>query len=222
MIKYIFNTEGEYVAYLYNNFYCFSNNNEYIGFMKGINLYNYEGIYLGTLTSDDRIIKDKNNNYPNISPINKPPKPFPPLLPLKRYKMSNLNSRYIDIFMNNTDTTYYQKFDAKYKKFLNCKLYAKDDEFLGVLNTNKYDRNSLANKYGNYGSEYSSKSVFNKYGPYGSEYSSQSPFNKYSNSPLIIKDGNNNIIGRISNNKYLGYDVINATEFFNWYKEKIM
>lgn len=221
MIKYIYNSDGDYVAYIYNNRYCFSDTNEYIGFMQGIYLYDYKGKYLGYLTSDDRIIKNKNENKIDIIPIIKPIKPIKPLNPLKRCKMSSLGSGYIDIFLHKHTNINYEKFDNKYKKFLNSKLYSSDGKFLGNINTNKYDPNSLANVYGNYGSQYSSISIFNKYGIYGSEYSNFSPFNKYSNNALIIKNKNDEIIGYISDNKFSGKSVINATEFFNWLKDKI-
>ena len=76
MYKYIFNTKGKYVAFIIDDKYCFSRNNDYIGFFKGIDLYDYSGKYLGTLTSDDRVIKDKSKNVKNIIPISKPYKPY--------------------------------------------------------------------------------------------------------------------------------------------------
>lgn len=49
------------------------------------------------------------------------------------------------------------------------------DVYLGCLNCNNYDSNSIWNTYGNYGSVYNSNSIWNKYGTYGSEYNSYSP-----------------------------------------------
>lgn len=49
------------------------------------------------------------------------------------------------------------------------------DVFLGKLNADCYDSESIWNEYGTYGSKYSSKSIWNEYGTYGSEYSSYSP-----------------------------------------------
>lgn len=221
MIKYIYNTEGEYVAFLLNNKYCFSSEMDHIGFMKGIDLYDYNGKYLGTLTSDDRIIKNKNKNYSKIIPISKPSKPFTPLRPLKRYRMSALGSSYIDIFSSKEELFDYKKFDKKYNKFLNCKLYSYNNKFLGVLSTNKYDSDSLANQYGIYGSPYSADSIFNKYGTYGSEYNQLSPFNQYSSQPAVLKNNIGQTVAKVSNNSYLGNNVINATELFNWYKAKV-
>ena len=49
-------------------------------------------------------------------------------------------------------------------------LLAQDGQFLGMLSSNKYQSDSVINKYGSYGSKYSSTSIFNQYGQYGSRY----------------------------------------------------
>ena len=60
-------------------------------------------------------------------------------------------------------------------------------EYLGNLNNNKYDPNSVSNPYGQYGSKYSSQSINNPYGEYGSPYSNKSVNNPYaSQAPVII------------------------------------
>ena len=38
-----------------------------------------------------------------------------------------------------------------------------EEDYLGKLNANKYDSESIWNKYGTYGSKYNSKSIWNKY-----------------------------------------------------------
>gem|GEM_PF-5369963 len=75
--------------------------------------------------------------------------------------------------------------------------------YLGKLTTNKYDSDSIFNEYGSYGSKYSSESIWNTYGTYGSKYSSYSPFNSYTSTPPMIIDGNYNIVGRLTVNKYV-------------------
>lgn len=55
--------------------------------------------------------------------------------------------------------------------FNSPKVYAPDGQFLGNLNNNRYDPNSIANPYGQYGSRYSPNSVNNPYGQYGNPYS---------------------------------------------------
>lgn len=54
-----------------------------------------------------------------------------------------------------------------------------DGQYLGRLNANKYDPQSVSNPYGKYGSPYSSTSINNPYSKYGSPYSSSSATNPY-------------------------------------------
>lgn len=62
-----------------------------------------------------------------------------------------------------------------------------DGQYLGNLNSNEYDPNSVANPYGRYGSPYSPDSINNTYGQYGSPYSPDSATNPYTTGgPKII------------------------------------
>ena len=58
-------------------------------------------------------------------------------------------------------------------------IYSKEGKYLGNLNSNRYDPNSVSNPYGRYGSEYSPDSINNPYGRYGSPYSPDSANNPY-------------------------------------------
>jgi hypothetical protein len=69
------------------------------------------------------------------------------------------------------------------------RLYSADDTYLGRLNANKYDQESVSNPYGKYGSEYSPSSVNNPYSAYGSPYSVQSPTNPYTVTPPVVLYG---------------------------------
>ncbi len=80
-------------------------------------------------------------------------------------------------------------------------LEAEDGTFLGNF-SNKYDTNSIFNKYGIYGSKYSATSIFNPYSQYGSKYSPLSPVNRYTSTPPKIFI-NGNYYGRLSSNKYV-------------------
>jgi hypothetical protein len=62
------------------------------------------------------------------------------------------------------------------------KIIANDGTYLGKLSKNKYDPESVSNKYGQYGSKYSATSINNPYGKYGSKYSSESAKNPYATS----------------------------------------
>jgi len=54
-----------------------------------------------------------------------------------------------------------------------------DGTYLGRLNRNKYDSDSVANPFGRYGSKFSPDSINNPYGKYGSPYSPNSATNPY-------------------------------------------
>lgn len=60
-------------------------------------------------------------------------------------------------------------------------IYSSDGKYLGNLNNNPYDPNSVSNPYGKYGSPYSSDSINNPYGKYGNPYSSDGVNNPYNN-----------------------------------------
>lgn len=55
------------------------------------------------------------------------------------------------------------------------KLYAPDGTYLGRVNNNRFDPESINNPYGKYGSRLSHKSINNPLGTYGSRLSHQSP-----------------------------------------------
>jgi hypothetical protein len=82
-------------------------------------------------------------------------------------------------------------------------VFSTDGEYLGNVNNNRYDPNSVANPYGRYGSKYSSESINNPYGRYGSKYSSEGAANPYGSteSPRIY-DRDGNYLGRINQNSY--------------------
>lgn len=64
-----------------------------------------------------------------------------------------------------------------------------DGTYLGKLNNNRYDPDSVVNPYGQYGSKYSPKSINNEYGEYSSRYSPKSPNNPYATqAPNIYYD----------------------------------
>ncbi len=62
-----------------------------------------------------------------------------------------------------------------------AKLYSNDGKFLGNVNNNPYDSNSISNPYGKYGSKYSADSINNPYGTYGNKYSNEYTPNPYGN-----------------------------------------
>ena len=66
------------------------------------------------------------------------------------------------------------------------------DVYLGCLNCDRYDSDSVWNRYGNYGSKYNTNSIWNRYGNYGDQYSNTSPWYKYASYPPIVVDKQGN------------------------------
>lgn len=93
------------------------------------------------------------------------------------------------------------------------------DEYLGCLNCNSYDKNSIWNEYGTYGNKYSSKSIWNAYGTYGSEYSSNSPWNAYGGYPPVVVDSEGNFYGYFTVNEYKAQraEFYSALFIYNYY-----
>jgi hypothetical protein len=58
-------------------------------------------------------------------------------------------------------------------------IYAPDGTYLGNLNSNQFDPNSVSNPYGRYGNPYSPDSINNPLGQYGSPFSPNSVNNPF-------------------------------------------
>lgn len=206
-VRYIYNTMGDYVAFVQDNKNLFDPDCNWLGFISnGNEVYLKDGAFLGYLIDDDRIVKDTTEvNKANIPIPLHPLRPLRPLRPLKRLRMTRLPHPYIDIFENGI------KGIQKLKKFTGsinyeilegANILAADGTYLGTISRNKFDTNSIANTYGNYGSPYSVYSIFNKYANYGGPYSTLSPFNPYTNTPpSIIKD--ELLLGYLTANQFL-------------------
>jgi hypothetical protein len=74
--------------------------------------------------------------------------------------------------------------------------------YLGCLNCDKYNSNSVWNEYGNYGNKYSSTSIWNSYGDYGGKYNAGSPWNAYASYPPAVVDSKGDFYGYLTVNKY--------------------
>ena len=76
------------------------------------------------------------------------------------------------------------------------------DEYLGCWTCSEYDSESIHNDSGIYGSSYGVYSVRSSVSSYGSSYGSYSACNSYALYPPILVDGDNNIRGLLSVDKY--------------------
>lgn len=105
MVRYIYNTSGKYVAFIYNNS-LFTENGTWIGVIRnGNEVYNLSGDYVGYVSGDDRVIcsKDISPNKKRVV-INNRLMPLRPTFvpkPSPRLKMVKLLGPYCDAFENN-------------------------------------------------------------------------------------------------------------------------
>ena len=59
--------------------------------------------------------------------------------------------------------------------------------YLGCLNCNQFNAESVCNQFGTFGSAFAALSIWNQFGTYGSAFSSSSPWNQFSSSgPIIV------------------------------------
>ncbi len=77
-------------------------------------------------------------------------------------------------------------------------LHPKTGQFLGNVSSDRYDRDSICNPYGTYGSQYQRISIWNQYGDYGSPYSNYSAYNSRANNPPLIYLANGQPLAVIS------------------------
>jgi len=102
-IRYIYNTSGDYVAFVQGN-NLFNPNCEWIGFIElGNEVYSKDGRFIGYLLNDDRIIRNKNEmKVSKMRPL-KPLRPLRPLRPMRRMRMPKLPNPYEDVFESGFD-----------------------------------------------------------------------------------------------------------------------
>jgi len=73
--------------------------------------------------------------------------------------------------------------------FLNADVFAEDTKYLGNLNSNPYDENSINNPYSDIANPYSDDSLTNPYSTYNDPYSDSSINNPYAtDAPKIYSD----------------------------------
>lgn len=66
---------------------------------------------------------------------------------------------------------------------------AQDGQYLGLITQSTTHPDSIANRFGDYGSRYSAVSILNRFGDYGGRFSDLSPFYPFaSRPPIIVKD----------------------------------
>ena len=76
------------------------------------------------------------------------------------------------------------------------------DEYLGCLNCNNFDKNSIWNEFGIYGNRFNSTSIWSQFGTYGNEFNMYSPWNAYGTNPPIVVDNDGHFYGYFTINEY--------------------
>lgn len=77
-----------------------------------------------------------------------------------------------------------------------------NEVFLGCLNCDKYDKESIWDFNNEYGSSFGKYSIWNKFKDYGGENGNYSPFNKFGNNAPKLVDAKGNFYGYFTVDKY--------------------
>jgi hypothetical protein len=94
------------------------------------------------------------------------------------------------------------------------------NEFLGCLNCDRYQENSINKTYGQFGISYSSLIIWNHYGVYGSAYSATGVCNHYAADAPIIIDKSGKFYGRLTLNNYAQGAIKNESLIY-WLRIKV-
>lgn len=216
-VRYLFNTAGNYIAFQ-SGTNVFTPDGEWIGVVThGNEFYDTQGYFQGYVLADDRIANNPTeSSKPRILRPPRPSRPFLPLRPLRRLRMWPVPQPYRDLFADSDFSNHASDFGRgrpNFDHFIGASLYAPNGVFLGNINGNRFDPDSLRNQFGDYGSKYNSMSIFNSYGEYGSVYGANSPYNSYAEPLKIVKDGR--VLGQISKNRFYE-DSIDPDDFLQW------
>jgi hypothetical protein len=217
-VRYIFNTDGDYVAFVSGK-NLWSPNSEWLGFIPHGNLvYSTKGKFLGEITQDDRIVRNETQTYhPMLVPL-RPLKPLRPLRPLKRLRMLRLPRPYTDVFESGVHMIEIKnELIEKFGHIVGAAIYGGDpnNTFLGSINNNRFDQKSILNQFSPYGSKYSQTSIFNDYCPFGGQYGIYSPYNPYSINPPRIYSGST-LLGFLTLNSNIRGNTFDPNEFAQW------
>ncbi len=97
---------------------------------------------------------------------------------------------------------------------------APDGTFLGKLNPNKFDQESIFNSLGPYANKLSQSSIFNKFSTYGNQFNPMSPFNQFStNPPKLYVRGQ--FVAYLTKNRFLKPRV-DPDELLDWAKRNVL
>jgi hypothetical protein len=96
---------------------------------------------------------------------------------------------------------------------------AQDGVFLGKLTSNKFDSETIFNRFGPYGNKFAQNTFLNKFSSYGSQFSQLSAYNRMATSPpMIYKDGS--FVAYLTKNTKFSPRV-DPEEIFDWASRNI-
>lgn len=215
--RYLFNTSGDYVAFVYGD-NVFSPDCEWIGWVaSGGDLYSVSGDFMGKIQGDDRVVRRRGEpQRPKVARRARPVRPLRPLRPLKRLRMPKLPPPYVDVFEYGSMTGDSRGISPgpKFEELIGSRVVASNGVHLGDISVDRNSPTSLKNVYG-MGSKYNPNSIFNKYGSYGNKFNALSPFNEYTRTPpRIEREGS--FVAFLTKNKFVSPRV-DTDQFIDWF-----
>lgn len=195
-VRYIFNTSGNYVAFVQGN-HLFDPGAKWVGFIEdGDDVYSAEdGSYMGTLSADDRLLVNTQVRGHNRLRPNRPLRPLRPMRPMRRLRMSKLPRGFQDYFETDVPKPASKFFESLASLISSghippetaAELLANigNRSFSETLSTDNLLESQLKTPsgilLGNVNrNRFDNDSLVNPYGPYGNRYAAESIFNKYS------------------------------------------
>lgn len=231
-IRYIFNTSGNYVAFVQAN-YLFDPNSNWLGFIEdGDDVYSAkDGSYMGTLSADDRLLVNTQvKEYNRLRPL-RPLSPLKPMPPMRRLRMTGLPRGFRDYFEVEAPRLGTAKlFDTLANMMKSGEIPPKTaidllskigvQSFSEKLSTNRILDSELRTPSGIFlgnvnRNKFDAASLVNPYGAHGSRFSAESIFNKFSQygSPYGTESPYNKFSTTppifVKNGQSLGYLTIN-------------
>ncbi|MCR4469848.1 MULTISPECIES: 4-fold beta flower protein [unclassified Burkholderia] len=222
--RYIFNTSGDYVAFVQGG-NLWSPNSDWLGFIvDGNEVIDPHGKYMGVITNDDRVVRNRlAPARPALPRRMRPLKPLKPFKPFKRLRMTAVPQPFYDVFERKRreespprSQAFLESARGDFSHLLDSTLVAFDGVSLGKVNRNPFDSESMVNEFGPHGSQFETRSIFNQFGTYGNPFSPLSPYNEFSQqAPRFVKNGS--VLGTLTANTFV-QNRIDPEKFVEWLK----
>ncbi|MQA92171.1 MAG: hypothetical protein GEU90_18425 [Gemmatimonas sp.] len=193
-IKYVYNTVGEYVAFISAG-NLFTPLCDWLGTVRDESeVHNTLGEAIGVLYPDGRLVRDRSRGV--VAPSWRPRSPLRPIRPLppKRHLLiARLELPLEDVFSGLrrpiTNLASMATLEAL-NDLAGADVVAHDGTFVGRLSRNPADRDSLVSPSSIWGDPSASESIFNPFGLYGHVEGPLSAFNQSSPTPpRLERDG---------------------------------